>query len=98
MLSEIFPFGTLIDLGSSSTIKNKIGCLDNHKRLKDNQEVWQGRTINFIPYMRLLLLGEVVVYFMHRNQQSESRKVNSQRNMFQIKEQDTTAAGVIARL
>ena len=66
--------------------------------MKDNQEVWQGRTINFIPYMRLLLLGEVVVYFMHRNQQSESRKVNSQRNMFQIKEQDTTAAGVIARL
>ena len=35
---------------------------------------------------------------MHRNQQSESRKVNSQRNMFQIKEQDTTSAGVIARL
>lgn len=66
MLSEIFPFGTLTDLASPLAIKNKIGCLDNHKRLRDNQELWQGRT-NFILYMRLLLLGEVVVLFYAQN-------------------------------
>lgn len=39
MLSEIFPFGTLTDLGSPLAIKNKIGGLDNHNGVEKQPRV-----------------------------------------------------------
>ena len=45
--AEVLPFGTLIGPGTPSTsvwnINNKIGGLDNHKGLRDNQKVGQAK-------------------------------------------------------
>ena len=70
--------------------KTQESGLDNHKGLRDNQELRMGWTIRFTSYTleTLVRLGEVAV--LCRNQHRKSRKMKKQRNMFQTKEQDKT--------
>lgn len=47
--TEVSSYSQLLE-----TIKNKISCLNNHKGLRDSQELGQGWTIRVISYMKSL--------------------------------------------
>lgn len=88
-------FGTLAYFGKKVQLlratKNKEDNLDNHKDLRGNQELEPGSLIKIISYGRQRAIKtERNGYLMHRNLHRESNKLNKQRNMFQMKEDNKT--------
>ena len=75
-------FEILSGLGTPSTAgrpDSEIGYSDNHRILRNNQELGKGGTTGFIFYKGPLLpLEEEVFHLMHRNQQRGSFKVKEQ--------------------
>ena len=71
-------FEILSGLGTPSTAGRPDGYSDNHRILRNNQELGQGETTGFIfNNGPLLPLEEEVFHLMHRNQQRGSFKVKS---------------------
>ena len=68
------------------SIKNKIGCLENHKSLRNNQDLGKGWTIRFILYEATSpRLVEVTVLYNAKKKKKKNRKprkMKKQRNMF----------------